>query len=73
VLVEGGAALAAGLLDDALVDRLHLFLSPRLVGATGVRGLESRLPGDWRYTEVQRLDPDILLTLDPALAPAEPT
>jgi diaminohydroxyphosphoribosylaminopyrimidine deaminase / 5-amino-6-(5-phosphoribosylamino)uracil reductase len=73
VLVEGGAALAASLLDEGLVDRLHLFLSPRVVGATGVLGLESRLPGDWRYTEVQRLDPDILLTLDPAMAPGEPT
>jgi riboflavin biosynthesis pyrimidine reductase len=55
------------------VDRLHLFLSPRLVGAMGVRGLEPRLPGEWRYTDVQRLDPDILLTLDPASAPGEPT
>jgi diaminohydroxyphosphoribosylaminopyrimidine deaminase / 5-amino-6-(5-phosphoribosylamino)uracil reductase len=72
VLVEGGAELAASLLDEGLVDRLHLFLPPRVVGAAGVRGLEPRLPGDWRYTEVQRLDPDILLTLDPASPPGEP-
>jgi len=35
LLVEGGAELAAGLLDAGVVDALALFLAPRLIGADG--------------------------------------
>ena len=35
LLVEGGAELAAGLLQAGLVDALALFLAPRLIGGDG--------------------------------------
>jgi diaminohydroxyphosphoribosylaminopyrimidine deaminase / 5-amino-6-(5-phosphoribosylamino)uracil reductase len=35
LLVEGGAELAAGLLEASLVDALALFLAPRLIGGDG--------------------------------------
>jgi diaminohydroxyphosphoribosylaminopyrimidine deaminase/5-amino-6-(5-phosphoribosylamino)uracil reductase len=35
VLVEGGAELAAALLRDGLVDEVHWFVSPRLIGGDG--------------------------------------
>jgi diaminohydroxyphosphoribosylaminopyrimidine deaminase / 5-amino-6-(5-phosphoribosylamino)uracil reductase len=38
VLAEGGAELAAGLLDAGLVDRLAFFLAPRLLGGRGAPG-----------------------------------
>jgi diaminohydroxyphosphoribosylaminopyrimidine deaminase/5-amino-6-(5-phosphoribosylamino)uracil reductase len=46
VLVEGGAELAAGLLDCGLVDRVVFFVAPRLLGgraAPGPVGGEGRL------------------------------
>ena len=33
VLVEGGGELAAALLREGLVDEVHWFVSPRLLGA----------------------------------------
>jgi diaminohydroxyphosphoribosylaminopyrimidine deaminase/5-amino-6-(5-phosphoribosylamino)uracil reductase len=38
VLVEGGAELAAGLLDAGLVDRVAVFVAPRLLGGRAVPG-----------------------------------
>lgn len=35
VLVEGGSQVAAGLLTGGLVDRLNLFLAPKLIGGDG--------------------------------------
>jgi diaminohydroxyphosphoribosylaminopyrimidine deaminase/5-amino-6-(5-phosphoribosylamino)uracil reductase len=35
LLVEGGAELAAALLDAGLVDALALFLAPKLIGGDG--------------------------------------
>ena len=39
VLAEAGATLNAALLDAGLVDRLALFLAPRLIGGQGAAGL----------------------------------
>lgn len=39
VLVEGGATLAWSLVRDRLVDRLVLYLAPKLVGGTGAPGV----------------------------------
>ncbi len=70
VLVEGGGEVAASLLDAGLVDRLLLFVAPRIAGG----GL-SWLPGDGparmagaravRDLEVRRVGPDILLSCRP--------
>ncbi len=65
VLVEGGGELGAALLREGLVDELHWFVSPRLIGgdgraALGALGLRSlsraqRLTG-W---QVQRIGDDL--------------
>ena len=36
VLLEGGATLAAAALREGLVDRLHVFLAPRVIGGDGL-------------------------------------
>jgi diaminohydroxyphosphoribosylaminopyrimidine deaminase/5-amino-6-(5-phosphoribosylamino)uracil reductase len=64
-LVEGGGGLAAALLRAGLVDRMHFFLAPLLIGADGravlaglgvVRLREALRPK--RFT-VRRLGPDL--------------
>lgn len=71
VLVEGGAVLAAGLLEAGLVHRLHLFVAPRFLGSPGIPAFAASRREDWRFVAVQRLGADVLLTLDPAHAPVE--
>jgi diaminohydroxyphosphoribosylaminopyrimidine deaminase/5-amino-6-(5-phosphoribosylamino)uracil reductase len=39
VLCEGGATLAGALLHDGLVDRVALFVAPRILGDPGAPGL----------------------------------
>ncbi len=39
MLCEGGATLAGALLRDGLVDRLALFVAPRILGDPGAPGL----------------------------------
>ena len=77
LLVEGGATLAAALLRAHLVDRLHLFDAPILLGAEAVPGVGplglERL-GDaprWRRVEERRLGggDDRLSVLDAVPAP----
>jgi diaminohydroxyphosphoribosylaminopyrimidine deaminase/5-amino-6-(5-phosphoribosylamino)uracil reductase len=49
VLLEGGPTLAASAVRDGLVDRVTLFLAPKLlggVGAPGVLGGEGLAPVD---------------------------
>ncbi len=64
-LVEGGGGLAAALLRAGLVDRMHFFLAPLLIGADGravlaglgvVRLREALRP---RRFSVRRLGPDL--------------
>lgn len=66
VLVEGGGALAASLLGAGLVDRLHLYVAPKVFGATGVPavGPLSAL-ADFEWTDIQRVGHDLELTLEP--------
>jgi diaminohydroxyphosphoribosylaminopyrimidine deaminase/5-amino-6-(5-phosphoribosylamino)uracil reductase len=46
VLLEGGATVNAAALDAGLVDRLSLFLAPKLLGGTMSVPLLNGLPGD---------------------------
>ena len=39
VLVEGGAELAAGLLEEDLVDRVIFFIAPKLLGGRSAPGV----------------------------------
>jgi diaminohydroxyphosphoribosylaminopyrimidine deaminase/5-amino-6-(5-phosphoribosylamino)uracil reductase len=65
VLVEGGGGLAAALLRAGLVDELHWFLAPSLLGgdarpalgALGVRALGERV--GFALREVRRFGPDL--------------
>lgn len=72
LLVEGGATLAAALLRAGLVDRLHLYQAPVLLGAEAIPGVgELALPGlaaapRWRRVEERRLGEDLLAVLDAA-------
>lgn len=70
LLVEGGGGLAAALLRADLVDRLHLFLAPTLIGGDGSALLASlgvaRLRDAPRLRELRtrRLGRDLLLSAD---------
>jgi diaminohydroxyphosphoribosylaminopyrimidine deaminase/5-amino-6-(5-phosphoribosylamino)uracil reductase len=74
LLVEGGGELAAALLRAGLVDRLHVFLAPMLIGADGVPVLGvmgvARLDDAARLGGVvwRKLGDDLLMTAD--LAPS---
>jgi len=70
VLVEGGAALAGALLREGFVDRLALFVAPRLLGPGGADPFAA-LPDTpldrahpWRRRTLQPLDDDVLIVLD---------
>ncbi|MEZ4333504.1 MAG: bifunctional diaminohydroxyphosphoribosylaminopyrimidine deaminase/5-amino-6-(5-phosphoribosylamino)uracil reductase RibD [Myxococcota bacterium] len=78
ILVEGGGELAAALLRADLVDEVHWFLAPRLIGsegraALGALGLErladARSFAGWR---VDRSGPDLHVSGRLAPAPREP-
>jgi diaminohydroxyphosphoribosylaminopyrimidine deaminase/5-amino-6-(5-phosphoribosylamino)uracil reductase len=69
VLVEGGSETARGFLDQGLVDRAHLFLSPRilggrdaipLVGGVSPERVDQAL--DLECVEVDRVGPDLYVT-----------
>lgn len=69
VLVEGGSDTARSFLDAGLVDRVHLFLAPRLLGgrdAVPMVGGASpeRMDEAWglEELEVERVGPDLYLT-----------
>lgn len=67
VFVEGGAAVARALLGAALVQRLYLFLAPRLFGPGAVRVFADwpqATPSDWRPVHEARFGDDVLLVYD---------
>lgn len=64
LLCEGGARLAASLLQADRVERAHLWISPVVLGDGAVRGLTAPLPGRWRLAAVRRHGPDALLEYD---------
>jgi diaminohydroxyphosphoribosylaminopyrimidine deaminase/5-amino-6-(5-phosphoribosylamino)uracil reductase len=68
VLVEGGARVFASFFLDGLVDRVMVFINPRVLGAAGalgpVAGPDSRALADAVPLEdltVDQLGPDVLL------------
>ncbi len=67
VLVEGGGLLAASLIEAGLVDRLYLYLAPKVFGAGGVAAVGPlQAARDMVLTHVERVGPDLELTLEPA-------
>ncbi len=74
LLVEGGGEVAASFLSAGLVDRLALFLAPKVLGpgrGWGLAAAPARMAGALRIEglAVERLGEDLLLTGAPALAP----
>lgn len=77
VLVEGGAAVAASLLQSNLVDRIAWFHAPALIGADGLPALQTlgltaltQMPR-FQRTAFQTLGPDILTEFQrPSPSPA---
>lgn len=68
LLVEGGATLSRSLLDQGLVDRLLLFVAPKLLvgGRNFVGGVPFDLPDApaFRFRSSRRVGPDLLLDLE---------
>lgn len=69
VLVEGGATLAASFLEEGLVDAIHAYIAPTLLGAgRGVldRAIAPTLADATRFTTtlVQRLGDDVLIEME---------
>ena len=69
VLIEGGAALLGACLDQNLVDEVHVFVAPKLVGAqqapspiggTGIERMQDALP--LKNQTVQILEEDIYIS-----------
>src|SRR4029453_8384773 len=67
VLIEGGAGLAAAALRALVVDRLLIFLAPKLIGGDGVPMLAAlgvrtmaQVPV-LRIVDVSKLGPDLLV------------
>lgn len=70
ILCEGGGTLGSALLASGTVDRLYLFVAPRLFGWPGVRaftGPRGQAPRDWRLLERRALGEDTLLVLSSGL------
>lgn len=69
VLCEGGGRLGSALLSCGLVDRLYVFMAPRLFGEPGVPAFQGdlgRTAAEWRLIERGSLDDVTLLSLAPA-------
>jgi len=63
LLIEGGAALHVAAWDEGVVDFVRLYVSPKAVGASGVRFLEGRRlpPAMLAARRVEPIGPDVLI------------
>ena len=70
VLCEGGGKLAAGLVEDGLVDEYAFFVAPKLMGADGLPNF-GKFGGDianvtnLMFTSVEQLGDDVLIKAKP--------
>ena len=62
LLLEGGPTLAAAFLTADLVDKLMLFVAPRIAGAGRLFAPELAEPIELRHPTAERLGEDLLLT-----------
>ncbi|WP_145043612.1 bifunctional diaminohydroxyphosphoribosylaminopyrimidine deaminase/5-amino-6-(5-phosphoribosylamino)uracil reductase RibD [Mycobacteroides abscessus] len=72
IILEGGPTLAGAFLRAGLVDRILAYLAPMLLGGSvpavedvGVATLSRALR--WEYDQIERMGPDVLLSLVPRL------
>lgn len=67
ILCEGGGRLGAAFLQAGLVNRLHLFVTPRAFGAEGVPAFPlDGLPGDWTVADLKAHGRDVEISWDRA-------
>lgn len=65
ILCEGGARLGASLLEAGLVNRLYLYLAPRVLGREAVRAFTGGpVAGKGRVVETARLGDDVRVVID---------
>ena len=71
ILVEGGAQVHASFLKSKLVDKIYLFLAPRVLGNEGLSwcgelGIENLVDTlNFKIIKIKKLNPDLLLELQP--------
>ena len=71
ILVEGGAQVHASFLKSKLVDKIYLFLAPRVLGNEGLSwcgelGIENLMDTlNFKIIRIKQLNPDLLLELQP--------
>ena len=71
ILVEGGAQVHASFLKSKLVDKIYLFLAPRVLGNEGLSwcgelGIENLIDTlNFKIIRIKQLNPDLLLELQP--------
>ena len=71
ILVEGGAQIHASFLKSKLVDKIYLFLAPRVLGNEGLSwcgelGIENLMDTlNFKIIRIEQLTPDLLLELQP--------
>lgn len=70
ILIEGGASVIGSALKAGLVDEMHVYVAPKLIGdkaaQSSVDGLGiTRMRGamSWHIEEIRSLDPDLLIKL----------
>ena len=63
VLLEGGAGVHAAAWDEGVVDSVHLYVTPRMIGSGGVPLLEARRfsPAALVESRVEALGPDVVI------------
>jgi diaminohydroxyphosphoribosylaminopyrimidine deaminase/5-amino-6-(5-phosphoribosylamino)uracil reductase len=67
LLVEGGSTLAGALIDAGLVDRLVVYIAPKLLGAQGLAAIGGLVIGsidqaiELRFTSIRRVGADLRL------------
>jgi diaminohydroxyphosphoribosylaminopyrimidine deaminase/5-amino-6-(5-phosphoribosylamino)uracil reductase len=63
VLIEGGAGLHAAAWDEGVVDFVRLYVTPHVLGSSGVRFLAGRplLPAIVKGRRIEPLGPDVLI------------
>ena len=71
ILVEGGAQVHASFLKSKLVDKIYLFIAPRVLGNEGLSwcgelGIENLMDTlNFTIIKIEQLNPDLLLELQP--------
>jgi diaminohydroxyphosphoribosylaminopyrimidine deaminase/5-amino-6-(5-phosphoribosylamino)uracil reductase len=65
VLIEGGAGLLGAFHDEKLIDEVHLYLAPKLIGGIDAKsplgglGIDGLQEGEWELANVERTGSDI--------------